>query len=76
MHLLLGKVYLDTYRNSEAEDELKKTLAGDPAMPFAHYDLGVLYQRLGQLDKAAAEFEKEMQISPDEPWSYQSRGTL
>jgi len=76
MHLLLGKVYLDTYRKSEAEDELQKTLAGDAAKPFAHYELGVLHQRSGQLAKAAAEFENEMQISSDEPWSSQSRGTL
>jgi Flp pilus assembly protein TadD len=76
MHLLMGKVYLDTYQNAKAEDELVSAVAGDPTMPFAHYDLGVLYQRLGQFHKAAAEFEKEMQISPDEPWSYESRGNL
>jgi tetratricopeptide (TPR) repeat protein len=28
------------------------------------------------LDEAAAEFDKEIAISPREPWSYENRGTL
>jgi len=76
MHLLMGKAYLDQRQNDKAQVELGKALAGDPKMPFAHFNLGVSYQRLGKLEEAAAEFEQEMAITPDEPWSYENRGTI
>ena len=34
LHLLMGKVYLDTYQNSKAEDELASAVAGDPRCPL------------------------------------------
>ena len=43
---------------------------------FAHYNLGVVLQREGRLDEAARQFETEMTITPQEPWSYENRGQI
>jgi tetratricopeptide (TPR) repeat protein len=72
MHLLLAKLYVDFYYNQQAAVELNKAIAQNPNMPFAHYNLGVVYQRLGQLEKAIEEYKKEIAISPREPWSYEN----
>jgi Flp pilus assembly protein TadD len=51
--------------------ELEKAVAGDARLPYSHYYLGVLYEKLGKFDAAAAEFEMETKISPKEPWAYE-----
>jgi predicted Zn-dependent protease len=40
-------------------------------LPYSHYYLGVLYQKMGKSGAAAAEFEKEIQISSNNPWAYE-----
>jgi Flp pilus assembly protein TadD len=45
-------------------------------MPYAHYYLGVLYRQLGRTQLAAAEFEKEMQIAPNNPWAYKELSAI
>jgi tetratricopeptide (TPR) repeat protein len=55
---------------------LQKSIALDPKLSFAHYNLGVAYQRLGMLQKAGKEFDQEMAITPQEPWSYENRGEV
>jgi tetratricopeptide (TPR) repeat protein len=71
-HLLLSKLYIDFFYNQQADLELNKAIAQNPNLPFAHYNLGVVYQRLGRLDKAVEEYKKEITISPREPWSYEN----
>src|SRR5205823_8138011 len=41
MHLLLGKAYLDLYENDKARTELEQAAAGDPKIPYVHFNLGV-----------------------------------
>ncbi|MGA8184295.1 MAG: tetratricopeptide repeat protein, partial [Terriglobia bacterium] len=72
MYLLLGKLNIDFFYNKQAALELNKAIAQDPKLPFAHYNLGVVYQRLGELDQAVEEYKKEIAISPREPWSYEN----
>jgi tetratricopeptide (TPR) repeat protein len=59
LHLLLGKAYLalDDYQN--AQKGLERAAANSSPLPYSHYYLGVLYQKLGKSDAAAAELEKE-----------------
>jgi tetratricopeptide (TPR) repeat protein len=76
LHLLLGKAYLDLSENSKAETELLKAVEGDPRLLFASYDLGVLYQRLGKLTEAAKYYDREIHVSSNESWSYESRGGM
>jgi tetratricopeptide (TPR) repeat protein len=76
MRLLLGIACLDLEQYARAQRELEKAAALNPKLPFAHYNLGVVYQRLGKPEQAAREFKLEMTLAPDEPWSYESLGTL
>jgi tetratricopeptide (TPR) repeat protein len=55
---------------------LQESIALAPKLSFAHYNLGVAYQRLGILEKAGKEFDLEMTITPREPWSYENRGEV
>ena len=76
MHLLLAKLYIDFHYNKQAMEELQKAVAERPDLPFVHYNLGVVYQRLGLLDKAVEEYKKEIAISPHEPWSFENLGKI
>jgi tetratricopeptide (TPR) repeat protein len=69
LHLLLGKAYLALGQTEKAESELEGAIVGE-RLPYAHYYLGVLDRQLGKLDSAAAEFEKEVEIAPGNPWAY------
>ncbi len=75
LHLLLGKAYLALGDSDKAEAELKHATSGEP-LPFAHYYLGVLYQKTGQFEQAAGEFEKEIAIAPDNAWAYKDLSDL
>ena len=35
-----------------------------PDVPTVHYFLGAIYEQVGEIEKAIAEYEKELQISP------------
>jgi Flp pilus assembly protein TadD len=69
LHLLLGKAYLALGQNEKAEQELQRAAAGQP-LPYAHYYLGVLYRKVGKLVQAAAQFEKEIETDPGNPWAF------
>jgi tetratricopeptide (TPR) repeat protein len=71
LHELLGKAYLALNDYPNAQTELEKA-AGDSQLPYSHYYLGVLYEKLGKFDAAAIEFEKETKISPNDTWPYES----
>jgi len=64
LHFPLGKAYLDLYIKHHAVTELQESIALAPKLSFAHYNLGVAYQRLGMLEKAGKEFDLEMTITP------------
>ena len=69
LHLLLGKAYLALGQNNQAEVELQQAASGN-AVPFAHYYMGILYQKSGQIDQAATQFEKEIEVDPSNSWAY------
>jgi tetratricopeptide (TPR) repeat protein len=48
----LGKLFLVRGNLSEAQARLEKALEAMPDVPGVHYQLGLLYGRLGQADKA------------------------
>lgn len=71
LHLLLGKAYLALDDFSSAQTQLENAAAGNSRLPYSHYYLGVLYDKLGKLDAAAIQFRKETEISPNDPWAYE-----
>jgi tetratricopeptide (TPR) repeat protein len=75
-HLLLAKSMLNRDENQRALEELQKAKQSNPALPFLHFNFGVAYQRLGQLDQAESEFRADIAAAPDLPYSYERLGLI
>jgi hypothetical protein len=54
----------------QAERALKK----DPQSAETHHDLGVVYRRLGKLDRARSAFARAAELDPANPWPWFDRG--
>jgi Tfp pilus assembly protein PilF len=59
-----------------AEKGFQEVLRLDPRSAAAFSNLGVAYQRLGRFQEAGKEFDTEMTVTPQEPWSYENRGLV
>ena len=59
LHLLLRKAFLALDDFARAQKELEQAAGGDWRLPYAHYYLGVLYEKLGKSDAAAVQFERK-----------------
>jgi tetratricopeptide (TPR) repeat protein len=55
---LQGRVYLATGRNEEAVNALRHAIALEPMDPGPYYQLGRLYEKLGQRESAKDVFER------------------
>jgi tetratricopeptide (TPR) repeat protein len=60
----LGNAYFDTDQYPEAIDAYSKALAIDPKNPDVRTDMGIMYRRLGQVDKAIQAFRQAAQDQP------------
>ena len=79
LHLDIGLQYAETDYSEQAEEEFKKAIAKDDKLSGAHYSLGAAYlQNMGEMNfsKAAAEFRKELEISPNDVLSHSQLGYI
>ena len=60
----LGNLYFDTDQPKEAIDAYNHYLAVKPDNPDVRTDLGIMYRKLGQFDKALEEFRRAAQNDP------------
>jgi cytochrome c-type biogenesis protein CcmH/NrfG len=60
----LGNLYFDTDQPKEAIDAYSRYLAVKPDNPDVRTDMGIMYRKLGQFDKALEEFRKAAQSDP------------
>jgi predicted Zn-dependent protease len=58
-----GKDYWQQHQQ-KAEDFYKRALNAENPVPAAHRGLGMLYEKLGRSNDAAAEYEKYVQLAP------------
>ena len=61
----LGTTFYYARRYDESVTQLQKTLTIDPTFFYAHYNLGIVLQVMGDLPGAIAEYEKARQLSND-----------
>ena len=60
----LGNLYFDSDRPEEAVEAYTRYLAAKPDNPDVRTDMGIMYRKLGQFDKALEEFRKAAQSDP------------
>ena len=63
---VLGRVYLKKKQYPEAQQALEKAVLLDPDSVKAHYQLGILFGRMGRNDDANKEFAIVHQLNADE----------
>ena len=63
-HMLLGEALDGTYKTKDAITEFLAAERVAPGEPGVHFGLGYLYWELHDYDKAASEFELELQNDP------------
>ncbi len=62
----LGRVYLNYGKEDIAIQMFQKALDNDPFLPdFAYGNLGVIYERRGELDKALYCYKKASEVAPE-----------
>jgi tetratricopeptide (TPR) repeat protein len=79
LHMDIGLQYAETDYSEQAAAEFKKAIAENDKLPGAHYSLGAAYlQNMGEMNfpKAAAEFRKELEISPNDVLSHSELGYI
>jgi tetratricopeptide (TPR) repeat protein len=60
----LGNLYFDSDQPQEAIAAYRQYLAVKPDNPDVRTDMGIMYRKLGQFDKALEEFKKSAQSDP------------
>jgi cytochrome c-type biogenesis protein CcmH/NrfG len=60
----LGNLYFDTDQPKEAIEAYKQYLAIKPENPDVRTDMGIMYRKLGDFDRAVEEFRKAAQNDP------------
>ncbi len=76
LHLLLGKAYLNRGDDDKALAELEQAAQADAKLPMVHYNIGIIYKRKRDLDKAKEEFLKDIAVEPDVAYNYDELGTM
>ncbi len=70
INVQLGAGYISNGRYDRALIKLKKAIKEDNDYALAHNYLGVLYGRLGKIDKARKEFKHSISLSPGDSQMY------
>lgn len=66
-HTLLGQIYTDESKYEDAFKEFNAVLEKDKNSADAHYGLGVLYEKQGDIAKARSEWRKCIRIQVNHP---------
>src|SRR5207253_11054109 len=64
-----GLALLRAGKTQEGVDELLKVQKQDPKLPHTWFNLGIVYRKAGDFEKAIPEFHKMIELVPDEPSS-------
>jgi tetratricopeptide (TPR) repeat protein len=76
VHLLIGKGMLLLEAYDDAAKELTAAAAADPKLPFVHFNLGMLYSKRGDYERAKAEFLQDIALQPDVVFNYDELGNV
>ena len=66
-HNLLGTIYIDKEDYDAAQQEFEKVLIKNENSADAHYGIGVIYEKQGNIVKARSEWRKALKIQVNHP---------
>jgi tetratricopeptide (TPR) repeat protein len=72
----IAVTHLNSGRETEAMEALRKTLADDPEHADAHYYVGVLLLRENRMEEALDHLDKHLGLSPQSPTAADARALL
>ncbi|PYT77604.1 MAG: hypothetical protein DMG40_23040 [Acidobacteria bacterium] len=61
----LGSILLRQHQYDEARQDLERAVALDPGSVEAHYQLGLLFRRLGKLNESEEQFAKSRKLEAE-----------
>lgn len=76
LHSLLGQLWAQDKRYTEAEGEYRKAIELDSSLSQTYLNLGLIYQQTGRLDQAVKEFESVLEKNPKMLSAYMLLGIL
>jgi tetratricopeptide (TPR) repeat protein len=76
LHLYLGRAFLAGGQDTQALAELGQAEKLNSRLPFLHYNLGLVYKRRHDFEKARHEFLSDRDIEPDVAYDYDELGTV
>ena len=71
---MLGLVRHQSGRHGEAIELIRAALARDANQPFAHANIALAYQALGEFDEALASCDRSIALAPNEAAAHNNRG--
>ena len=71
-----GLALLKAGKTEEGTTELLAAQKQDPALPHTWFNLGIVYKKDSEYDKAIAQFEQMIKLAPNEPISHYNLGVL
>ena len=71
---LLGIEYMKNGQDTQAMEHLQRALIHDPDLAVAHNGIAVLYEKLGQNDRAEAHFKRVTELSPRDSDAWNNYG--
>ncbi|KPJ54012.1 hypothetical protein AMJ39_02310 [candidate division TA06 bacterium DG_24] len=66
LHAHLGSYWFERQLFEEARHAYEQAELYDPRNPAIHYDLGVIFERLGSRDDAVAAYRRAVELGPEE----------
>ena len=72
----LGDLYMKTGRFREAADSWNRLAMREPSHRLVHTSLGLCYESLGDKEQARAQFQKAIEVAPQDPYTQTAREHL
>lgn len=76
VNVQLGAGYLKQGKNELALSKLNRALEQDPKLPSAHYVIAILYEHLGEFEKADTHYRRAVELAPLDPEAHNNYGTF
>ena len=76
LHQRVERYVRDQSHRDSRDDANEDIQRRDPSLPHTWFNLGLHYKQSNDLDRAAAQFTKLVQLAPDEPIAHYQLGAI